>query len=157
MIQRGPADQCWESKRIRRAMIQETSDVEKIEMELYFFLLGTMELTDGVVSFSSQDLAWIIVPHEDSFVLLLKIVGFQVYRVFVDPGSSANLLYILAYKQMAILISALGSPSRVLTDFNGSTTQSLREIVFPVEVGSTALNVRFLVMSDPTPYNTILG
>ena len=46
-----------------------------------------MEPINGVVLFSPRDLVRIIVPHEDAFVLSLKIVGFQVCRVLVDQGS----------------------------------------------------------------------
>lgn len=59
-------------------MVQETNNVEKIGMEQYSFVLGTMEPIDGVVLFNPQDLIWIIVPHEDVLVLSLNIIGFQV-------------------------------------------------------------------------------
>ena len=56
---------------------------------------------------------------------------------------------------MGISISTLGSLDRVLIGFNGSTIQSLR--VFLVETGPIALNVCFSIVSNPSPYNTILG
>ncbi|RVW34719.1 hypothetical protein CK203_110692 [Vitis vinifera] len=115
-----------------------------------------MQPIDGIASFSPQDLARVTVPHEDALVLSLKIVGFQVCWVLVDPGSSTNLLHISTYKQMGIPFSTLGSPSRVLIGFNGLTTWSLGEIVFPVEADPTNLNVHFSIGSDPLPYNAIL-
>ena len=57
-------------------MIQEGNDVEKIGTEHYSFVPRTMELVDGVVTFNTQDLAQIIVLHEDALVLSLKIVVF---------------------------------------------------------------------------------
>lgn len=139
-----------------RAMIQEASDVEKIGMKHYSFVPGTMELVNVVVTFNTQDLAWITVSHEDALVLSLKIARFQVCRVLVDPGSSVDLLCILAYKQMGIWISTLGNPGRVLKGFNGSTTWILGEIIFPIKADLIALNVLFSVVSNPSPYNSIL-
>ena len=137
-------------------MIQEASDVERIGIKHYSFVLGTMEPIDGIFSFSPWDLTRVMIPHEDALVLSLKIIEFQVCRVLVDPISSTNLLYILAYKQMGIPISTLGSPSWVLTVFDGSTTWSLGEIVLPVEANPIALNVHFSIVLDPSPYNAIL-
>lgn len=50
--------------------------MEKIGTEHYSFVPRTMELVDGVVTFNTQDLAQIIVLHEDALVLSLKIVVF---------------------------------------------------------------------------------
>ena len=138
-------------------MIQEASSIKKIGMKQYSFISGTMEPIDGVVSFSPQDLTRVIVPHEDVLVLSLKIARFQVCRVLVDLGSSADLFHIFTYKQMGIPISTLGSLGRVLTSLNGLTTWYLGEIVLPVEVDSIAMNVCFSVVSNHLPYNTILG
>ena len=116
-----------------------------------------MEPIDWVVSFNPRDLTRIIVLHEDTLVLSLKIANFQVCQVLIDSGNSTNLLHILVFKQMGISISTLGSLDWVLIGFNGSTIQSLGEIVFPIEIDPTALNIRFLFVLDPSPYNTILG
>ena len=134
VIQGGPIDQHWESKCRHRAMIQESSDVEKIGTEHYSFVLGTMEPVNGAITFNTRDLAWITVPHEDALVLSLKIVGFQVCQVLVDRGSSINSFHISAYKQMGVPISTLGNPSWVITGFNRSTTWTLGEIILLVEV-----------------------
>lgn len=99
----------------------------------------------------------VIMPHENALVLSLKIVGFQVYRVLVDSGSSTDLLHISAYKWTGIPISTLGSPGQVLIGFYSLTTRSLGEIILPVEAGLTVLNVHFSVVANPSPYNTILG
>ena len=49
VIQGGPVDEHWDSKHHWQAISQERSDVEKIGMEQYSFVLGTMEPIDGVV------------------------------------------------------------------------------------------------------------
>ena len=52
----------------------------------------------------------VLQPHEDALVLTLVINELDVRRVQVDPGSSTDLLQMLAYKQMGYLPSALESP-----------------------------------------------
>ncbi|RVW66362.1 hypothetical protein CK203_065177 [Vitis vinifera] len=56
VIQGGPVDEHWDSKHHWQAISQERSDVEKIGMEQYSFVLGTMEPIDGVISFGPRDL-----------------------------------------------------------------------------------------------------
>lgn len=98
VIQGGPTDQRWESKRHRRAMIQEGSDIEKINIEHYSFIPVTMEPVNKAITFNTQDLAQIIVLQEDVLVLLLKTIEFQVCQVLIDPGSSIDSFHISAYK-----------------------------------------------------------
>ena len=61
-----------------------------------------IELIDGPISFPLVNLNRVIMPHYDALVLTLCINGFDVYRVLVDPGSAADLLQLLAFKQMKL-------------------------------------------------------
>lgn len=58
---------------------------------------------------------------------------------------------------MKFSMNVLESPRSVLTGFNGSTTISLDNIVFPVSAGPLTMMVKFSVVEDPSPYNAILG
>ena len=47
---------------------------------------------DGLISFPAVNSNRVIVPHYDALVLTLCISGFNVHKVFVDPGSTTDLL-----------------------------------------------------------------
>ena len=52
---------------------------------------------DGPISFPPVNSNKVIVPHYDALVLTLCIIGFDVHRVLVDPGSVTDLLQLLAF------------------------------------------------------------
>ena len=55
---------------------------------------------DDTITFPSIGANRVLQPHEDALVLALGVGGFDVRRVLVDPGNSADLLQMSAYKQM---------------------------------------------------------
>ena len=90
---------------------------------------------DGPISFSPVNPNRVIVPHYDALVLTLSINDFDVHKVLVDPGSTADLLQLPAFNQMKLSPQMLNSVGRILFDFNGATTTTLGDITFPVQVG----------------------
>lgn len=88
---------------------------------------------------------------------MLEVDGFDVWRILVNTDSLADLLQMLAYKQMAYSPSALENLRHLLFRFNRATTTSLGDVVLPVQVGPTTMSLRFCVVDDLPPYNTIMG
>ncbi|XP_034710569.1 uncharacterized protein LOC117933308 [Vitis riparia] len=82
---------------------------------------------------------------------------FDVRRILIDLGSSADLFQASVINQMRLELSGLENPGRILSGFNGATTTSLGDIVLPVQAGLVTLNVRFSVVEDLSPFNVILG
>ncbi|KAL6343252.1 hypothetical protein AAG906_022168 [Vitis piasezkii] len=82
---------------------------------------------------------------------------FDVRRILVDQGSSADLLQASVISHMGRNIIGLENPGRILSGFNGATTTSLGDIVLPVQAGPVTLNVQFSVVQDLSPFNVILG
>ena len=115
-----------------------------------------MRLIDGTVTFPLIDVNWVLQPHEDALVLTLGVGEFDVKRILVYPGISADLLQMSAYKQMGYSLSALENPGRLLSSFNGATTTSLGDVMLLVQASPITLNVRFLVVDDLSPYNAIM-
>ena len=74
-------------------------------------------------------------PHYDALVLTLCINDFDVQRVLVDPGSTADLLQSLAFNQMKLSPLMLNSSGRILSSFNGVTTITLGDITLLVQAG----------------------
>ena len=53
--------------------------------------------SDDVI-FSEWDVSGIKQPHDDPLVIMLEIKGFNIRRVLVDNGSSADIMYMMAYQ-----------------------------------------------------------
>lgn len=73
-----------------------------------------------------------ILPHEDALVLTLGVDGFDVRRILIDLGSFANLLQMLAYRQIGYSPFALENPNCILTGFNEASTVFLGDVVLPI-------------------------
>ena len=41
-------------------------------------------------------------PHNDPLVIILNIEGFNTKRILVDNGSSADIIYLLAFQQLRL-------------------------------------------------------
>ena len=79
------------------------------------------------------------------------------HRVLVDPGSAADLLQLLAFRQMKVPIDKLSSAGRFLSGFYGATKLTMSDITLPVKAGSVIEQVLFSVVEDLGPYNAIIG
>ncbi|RVW25884.1 hypothetical protein CK203_110874 [Vitis vinifera] len=95
--------------------------------------------------------------HRDALILSLEIGDFDVRRILVDPGSSADLVQASVMSHMGHTLTGLENPGRILSGFNGSSTTSLGDIVLPVQAGPVTLNVQFSVVQELSPFKVILG
>ena len=82
---------------------------------------------------------------------------FDVRRILIDPGSSADLLQASVIIQMGRDLSGLENPRRILSGFNRAATTSLGDIVLPVQASPITINIQFYVVQDLSPFNAILG
>ena len=96
-------------------------------------------------------------PHYDALVLTLCINDFDVHRVLVDPGNSADLLQLPAFTQMKLSSDMLNSTGRILFSFNGATTTTLGDVTLLVKAELVTQQVLFSVAEDFEPYNAIVG
>ena len=55
-----------------------------------------------VIGFSKEDVRRLHHPHDDALVVSIRVGDYNVHRMLVDNGSSANILYYLAFQQMGI-------------------------------------------------------
>ena len=119
--------------------------------------ITVVQPVDGPISFPPINPTRVITPHYDALVLTVGINSFDVKRVLVDLGSTADLLHLPAFKQMRILLDHLSSVGRVFSRFNRATTLIVGDIAFPVRAGLVTQQVLFSVVEDSGPYNGILG
>ena len=55
-----------------------------------------------IIGFSEEDARRLHHPHDDAFFVSIWIGDYNLHRVLVDNGSSANILYYPAIQQMGI-------------------------------------------------------
>ncbi|GFZ18321.1 hypothetical protein Acr_27g0000600 [Actinidia rufa] len=113
------------------------------------------------ITFSSDDLRGLHLPHDDALVISAVIANFNVQRILIDSGSSADILFISAFEKMKIGLDKLHPFHTPLIEFGGNTTQPLGWINLPITLGTephqTTVWQDFIVVDCPSPYNAILG
>lgn len=76
----------------RRRLLRMASIRKRINSIQCTFSKESVRLIDDTITFPSMDSNRVMQPHEDGLVLILGVGGFNVRRILVNPGSSANLL-----------------------------------------------------------------
>ena len=155
-IHEGLINEKYNSKRKRQRLFRDASVREQVNTVQSGLPQGDTRPIDGVITFPSVDLNLVLQPHEDALILTLGINEYDVRRILVNLGSSANLLQVSAFKQMGFPPFALENPERILSGFNGASTTSLGNIVLFVQARPVVLNVQFLVAEDLFPFNAIM-
>ena len=77
-----------------------------------------------VMGFSDEDKIGTIQPHDDALVITLRIGGYDVKRVMVDQGSTAETMYPDLYKGLNLKAEDLTPYSSPLVSFE-------RKIIIP--------------------------
>ena len=129
----GSADSQYQSKKQQIRTLRTTSVRARINTINNQGNAPTAHPVDDDISFPPINPTRVITPHYDARVLNVCINGFDVHRVLIDPGSAADLLHLLTFKQMRVSIDQLHSPGRILSGFNGATTLSIGDVTFPVK------------------------
>ncbi|XP_057811616.1 uncharacterized protein LOC131025849 [Salvia miltiorrhiza] len=93
-------------------------------------------------------------PHHERTV---NVISGGSKRVLIDNGSSANILFCSAYREMGLDESKLIKKAAVLVGFSGESTTTVGKIDLPVYADGVNLSTRFLVVDAPSAYNVILG
>ena len=153
----GPADSQYQSKKQRRRTLRTASVRARINTINNQGNAPAAQPVDDPISFPPINPTRVITPHYDALVLTVCINGFDVHKVLVYPSSAADMLHLLAFKQMRVSIDQLHSPDRILSGFNGATTLSIGDVTFPVKAGPVTQQVLFSIVEDLGPYNAILG
>lgn len=81
------------------------------------------------ISFKEGDLQKEVHPHHDAFVISILLANFKVKRILVDTGSSTNILFIEAVKQMQIYEAAITKKKVPLIGFSGEKTWTFEKVI----------------------------
>ncbi|XP_034697350.1 uncharacterized protein LOC117923239 [Vitis riparia] len=153
----GPLDDEYNSKRKRQRLLRAATVGEHVSSIRLGLAAGSTPPIDGTIVFPAIDPTQVLQPHRDALVLTVGVGDYDVKRVLIDPGSSADLLQVAVIKRMGFEPSSLENPGRTLSGFNGSSMTSLRDVILPVYAGLVILNVLFSVVEDLSPFNANLG
>ncbi|KAL6318399.1 hypothetical protein AAG906_041160 [Vitis piasezkii] len=89
-IHGGPLDEEYDSKRKRQRLLRATSVRERVNSIWPGITGGGPRPIDGTIVFPPVDPTRILQPHHDALILSLGMRDFDVRRILVDPGSSAD-------------------------------------------------------------------
>ncbi|GAV92751.1 hypothetical protein CFOL_v3_36129, partial [Cephalotus follicularis] len=116
---------------------------------------------EEAITFSEVDYEGVRLPHDDPVVVTLLVELFTMKRILIDSGSSANILYKHAFDQLRIPADQLKPVKTPLVGFAGETIHPLGSINLSVVAGTapcqTQVEMTFLVVDTPSPYNAIVG
>ncbi|XP_028117257.1 uncharacterized protein LOC114314927 [Camellia sinensis] len=109
-----------------------------------------------ILTFSSKDSERVQVPHNDALVVTLRVKNFDVKRILIDQGSSVEIMYYDAFKQMKLEDKDLAPATSPLVGFNSQPEWPIGKILLPVKTGSVMKQVKFWVLKVSSTYNLIL-
>ena len=110
-----------------------------------------------VMGFSDEDKIGTIQPHDDALVITLRIRGYDMKRVMVDQGSTAEIMYPNLYKRLNLKAENLMPYSSPLVSFEGKIIILKGQVRLPVQTGSEVGDVDFIVMDAYSPYTAIVA
>ncbi|GAV59860.1 LOW QUALITY PROTEIN: hypothetical protein CFOL_v3_03391, partial [Cephalotus follicularis] len=115
---------------------------------------------EEVITFSEADYEGVRLPHDDLVVVTLLVELFTMKRILID-SCSADILYKYTFDQLRILADQLKPVKTPLVGFTGETIHPLGSINLSVVAGTapcqTQVEMTFLVVDTPSPYNAIVG
>ncbi|XP_074557051.1 uncharacterized protein LOC141813040 [Curcuma longa] len=124
-------------------------------------LVRKMLLTIITIMLPKTDLEGIEVLHDDALVIHATVANYDIARVFVDTGSSVNIIFRRAFDQMQIDEVDLQPMATSLFGFTGNEVQPLGQITLAISLGEESLRrtrrVPFTIVDAPSAYNVILG
>ena len=100
-------------------------------------------------------------PHDDTLVVNIRVGDYNVHRVLVDNGSSADILYYPTFQQIGIDRTQLIPTNAPLVGFGGTRVFPIGAVTllattsdYPQQITK---DVTFLMVDCSSAYNGILG
>ncbi|XP_073275393.1 uncharacterized protein [Primulina huaijiensis] len=116
---------------------------------------------DPVIRFGPKDLRGVVAPHNDALVVTATVANHDVAQIFIDNGSSMNILLKITLDQMKVEGYEFEPISTPLYGFAGHAIPPLGQIILPLSLGHDPRRVTkmttFTVVDTPSAYNGILG
>ena len=87
-----------------------------------------------IIRFSEEDARRLHHPHDDALIVSLQVGDYNMHRMLVDNGSSADILYYSAFQQMRIGKERLIPTNAPLVGFGRSQVFLLGAVTMSVVV-----------------------
>ena len=148
-----------------------TTGSSKKARKTYLRMVQNVQLTGSVpkiarrespiIGFLEEDARRLHHPHDDALIVNIRVGDYNVHRVLVDNGSSADILYYPTFQQIGIDRAQLIPTNAPLVGFGGTRVFLLGAVALSVTVGDYSQqitkDVTFLVVNYSSAYNGILG
>ena len=108
------------------------------------------------LSFSDEDKVGTLQPYDDALVVTLRIGGYDVKRVLVDQGSSAEIMCPDLFGGLKLRPEDLAYYDSHLIGFDGKIVFSKGQIKLPIQAGSKVVEVNFILVDAYSPYTVIM-
>ena len=88
------------------------------------------------MSFNEEDARGVRQPYNDPLVIMLTIEGFNTKKILMDNGSSANIIYLLAFHQLKLDPERLRPFDSPFVSFSGDRVYSKGIVTLTMMVGT---------------------
>ena len=109
------------------------------------------------LSFSKEEKIRNTQPHDDALLITPRIGDYDVNRVMLDGGSTAEVMYPDLYKGLNLKLEDLMPYSSPLMSFDGKLVIPKGMIRLPIQTRPQIVEVNFIVVDTYSPYTAIVG
>ncbi|KAL5556432.1 hypothetical protein UlMin_038668 [Ulmus minor] len=119
-------------------------------------------LSNDPIIFTEEEASGLWHPHKDAIVVSLRIASRKVYKILIDNGSSADILFRSTLNKMNLVRAKFEPIKSALYGFTRDRVSSEGVLNLPIELGTHPCqhiqSVNFVVVDCPSSlYNAIIG
>ncbi|KAL0435227.1 UNVERIFIED_CONTAM: hypothetical protein Sradi_0230600 [Sesamum radiatum] len=145
-----------DSQRARKAQVREAYGMKMKE------IMEVEPTSDApLIQLNQKECSGHRIPDHDTLVITVLLANYEIERVFIDSGSSADILFGEAYDQMQLRDVPLEAIDTSLYGFAGEVVHPMSMISLPLTLGTFPFQktclLKFLVVDILSAYNVILG
>ncbi|KAM1043764.1 hypothetical protein ACFX2A_035790 [Malus domestica] len=108
-----------------------------------------------------KDCIGILQPQDDPFIISVEIVNYEVTLVFINNGSSLNVIFLLDFDQLGVNKDLLNRNLEPLIPFWDNIIHPIEEMNLTLSIGlhlrRTSLTTGFMIIDCFSYNNVILG
>ena len=116
---------------------------------------------DTTITFSDANLEGCQHPHDNPLVIRAIVANKTVHRVLINNGSSADIIFALAFDKMGIGREKLELVNVHLRGFSGEKVLPLGSVQLVFTLGDppsqATTTIKFLIVEAPSTYKMLLG
>ena len=145
------------SSSAKKAHLRSIRSGETMEVQV----VSNLPRLDTTITFPGSDMEGCQHPHVDSLVIRAIVANKTVNRVLIDNGSSADIIFALAFNKIGIGRERPEPVSAHLLGFSGGKVLPLGSTQLVLTLGNPPCQattaVKFLIIDAPSAYNMLLG